>query len=407
MRNNIAKYYSGFVRIRLECEESERFFRLCVRNSIQLWNINCIASYYECEMTTKDFFRIQPLRRKTKAKIKILEKHGVPFFFRKNKKRKAFFIGIGLFVFLLYACSLFIWEIKVEGNIFYSDEAIIEVLNGYDIKEGTKKSVLESGKIAEDLREIFPEFVWVSVRIDGTTLRIDIKENENKKFDKNPDMGAWDLVAKKDGIVKEIVTRVGMPKISVGEPCKKGDIIVSGVVEILDHDLNIKDYVYKGADADVLIETKHAYYDEFQLEYKEKIYNQKEHTYPFIQIGNHMFCYNKKKEQNTEYIQNSMKLRLTDSFYLPIRVGKIIVRPYEYVKRTYSEKEAVTVSNNRLRIYMDHLVKEDIEIINKSISISIQSGKCITRGYFMVWENAIEKQKIDQNSMNLIKQNKN
>lgn len=407
MRNNFAKYYSGFVKIRLESEESERFFRLCVRNHIQLWNINCTASYYECEMTTKDFFRIQPLRRKTKAKIKILEKHGVPFFFRKNKKRKAFFIGIGLFAFLLYSCSLFIWEIQVDGNLFYSDETIIEVLNNHGIEEGTKKSVLESGKIAEELRKIFPEFVWVSVRIDGTTLRVDVKENENKKFDKNPDMGPWNLIAKKDGIVKEIITRVGMPQKSVGEPCKKGDVIVSGIVEILDNDFNIKDYVYKEADADILMETRYAYYDEFQLAYEEKTYNQTKYTYPFVQIGNHMFCYNKKKDRNAEYIQNSVQLRLTDSFYLPIRIGKTIVHPYQYVKKTYSEKEAVTISNNRLRTYMNRLVKDNIEIIHKNISISIKSGKCITKGYLIVWENATEKQKIDKNSMNLVKQNKN
>lgn len=399
MRNNISKYYNGFIKIRLECEESERFLKLCACNNLQLWNIKCLDTCYECELTIKDFLRIQPFRRKTKAKIKILEKYGLPFFFHKNKKRKAFFIGVVICCILLYICSLFIWEIRIEGNSFYSDGTIIDVLNSNNITEGIKKSVLESGKISEDLRKIFPELVWVSVKIKGTTLIIDIKENENSKLNEEMDMDTWDLVAKKDGVVRAIITRVGMPKVSVGDICKKGDVIVSGIVEILDNDFNVKNYEYRGADADVLIETSYSYYDEFQLEYDEKVYNQKDYTYPFIQIGNRMFGYTNQKNKNIELIQQSVQLHLTDSFYLPISIGKTIVRPYKYLKNTYSEDDARSISDNRLRNYMMELTKKNIEIKEKNMESYIESGKYITKGTITVFENATEKRKIAESNI--------
>ena len=60
---------------------------------------------YRDRLQIRDFFRLAPIHRKTKVKIHILEKHGLPFFFYRSKKRKAFFLGllllcIGLLLFL-------------------------------------------------------------------------------------------------------------------------------------------------------------------------------------------------------------------------------------------------------------------------------------------------------------------
>ncbi len=56
------------------------------------------------QMQAADFFRLRPLRNKTGVHIQIIQRRGMPFFFLRNKKRKAFFTGMilgGILIFFL------------------------------------------------------------------------------------------------------------------------------------------------------------------------------------------------------------------------------------------------------------------------------------------------------------------
>lgn len=407
MRNKIAKYKDGFVKVRLESSCPERFFRLCALNDLLLWNIIYKESSYEFELSAQDFFRLQPFRRKTNAKIKIMEKHGMPFFFKKNKKRKAFLIGIFSALLLLYVCSLYIWEIDIRGNQYYADETVIDTLKKYEISQGIRKSKLECGNIAEALREEFSELVWVSVKIKGTSLIVDVKENENRNVDQNELLDSWDLVAKKDGILQKIVTREGMPVLQEGDVCKKGDVIVTGAVEILDNDSMVKDYVYIGADADILLETTYSYYEEFSLSYQKKIYEEKQYTYPVIQLGMKGFYYLPEKERDAEMTWQMYQLRLSSSFYLPISVGKIVVHPYQYETNVYEKEDAIRIANEHLREYMAEMAENKKDIVKKDISTTLTSKTCVTKGTITVWEEAVEKVKISEKILKESEENEN
>ena len=114
--DSIKKYIRGYVRIRLESPAPDRFFSLCVHNRIPLRNLTQEASFYEMELSVRDFLRLGRFRRKTDARIHILSKNGLPFFLLHARKRKAFFLGIFLGFFLLFVCSLRIWDIQITGN---------------------------------------------------------------------------------------------------------------------------------------------------------------------------------------------------------------------------------------------------------------------------------------------------
>lgn len=54
------------------------------------------------QMQAADFFRLRPLRNKTGVHIQIIQRRGMPFFFLRNKKRKAFFTGMILGGILIF-----------------------------------------------------------------------------------------------------------------------------------------------------------------------------------------------------------------------------------------------------------------------------------------------------------------
>ena len=86
------KLIYGYVIILVRGENLERFLNLCKSRKVYMEKIR----YREdgqlmAQMQAADFFRLRPLRNKTGVHIQIIQKRGMPFFFLRNKKRKAFY----------------------------------------------------------------------------------------------------------------------------------------------------------------------------------------------------------------------------------------------------------------------------------------------------------------------------
>ena len=245
--DSIKKYIRGYVRIRLESPAPDRFFSLCVHNRIPLRNLTQEASFYEMELSARDFLRLGRFRRKTDARIHILSKNGLPFFLLHARKRKAFFLGIFLGFFLLFVCSLRIWDIQITGNRYYTTPVLLDTLSEWDIRCGMAKKNVDCQKLMQKIRQAFPGVVWVSAKLEGTCLIIDIRENGEIPQPKDAladTLTSWDLTAPWNGTIVSIITRMGMPQVKPGDVCKKGDILVSGSVAILDNDSQIQRYEY-------------------------------------------------------------------------------------------------------------------------------------------------------------------
>ena len=84
---------------------------------------------------------------------------------------------------MLYVCSLFIWDIQIHGNHFYSQETVLETLEAFQIRERNLEKKRRLQKIAAKIRTSFPQVVWVSAKIQGTCLMIEMKENEDSYTD--------------------------------------------------------------------------------------------------------------------------------------------------------------------------------------------------------------------------------
>ena len=77
---NPGKVFCGYVKISVSGDQLERFLNLCRARGISMEKIR----YHQPGMFTgillaEDFFRLQPVRRKTKVHIHIIWKKGIPF----------------------------------------------------------------------------------------------------------------------------------------------------------------------------------------------------------------------------------------------------------------------------------------------------------------------------------------
>lgn len=370
----------------------ERFLALCVHNRIFLWNLKNHQMYYEMELLLPDFFRLEPFCRKTSSRIRLLERHGFPFLLKRAWKRKALLAGAVICAAFLYTCSLFLWDIQVDGNLRHSREAVLRVLNQEGVRAGMLKSSLNCGEIAGTIREEFPDVVWVSAKLTGTCLNIELRENtEGNEVLADATETAWDLSAVRDGTVVSIVTRTGTPLVKAGQQVKKGDILVSGALEILDNDQAVQRYEYVGADADILLKTDYQYYDEFPLNEVLKQQEGTSRSYYFIRFFGLEFSRARGPKEKEETVRWEKPVYLTDSFCLPFSYGKITYRPYKYVTVQYSEEDARIAAREHLTRFLQNLVEEGAEVTDQKVEVQVKEENCISKGVVTVIRSAAEK----------------
>lgn len=98
------------------------------------------------------------------------------FFFIATEKENLFFISIFLCIFLIDCYSQFLWDIHFQGNKRWTDTTLTTFLKEEGIYPGMQKKNVDCQGIVKALRKEYNDIVWASASLDGSRLKIQIKE---------------------------------------------------------------------------------------------------------------------------------------------------------------------------------------------------------------------------------------
>lgn len=382
MYRRIYRFLAGYITISMEGFSPERFLNLCQMNQIELWGIRYTGKSYECCMYRRDFKKLFPYRRKSRIRIRIIKKTGLPFYVFRYRKRKLYFAGVACFFVILFWCSLYIWDIELEGNLKYSDDTLYEFLESEQLYTGILKSKVDCDDIEQKLRIEFREITWVSAELKGTRLIINIKENDKILDVEEKEETPCDLVAETAGVVDEIITQSGIPLVKKGDSVEKGQILVSGAVPIVNDSGETTHFQLVHAQADIKLLTDISYEDEFSMLKEEKYYTGRTKSGFGVSLAGHRFflpLYRAPFERE-DVVRTSVQLRLTDSFYLPVTVEKTKRREYVPYTRYMTKQEAKEDAAHKLDEYFEKIVQKGVQIIENNVRIEISGGKCLAQG---------------------------
>lgn len=284
----------------------------------------------------------------------------------------------------------------MEGNVHNSTQSILGYLEKIDVHHGASKKKLDCALIAEKLRGEFPNITWFSAKITGSHLLLEIKENDNIYKEKIPEKGAYDLIADKTGKIVSMVTRKGTSLKKTGELCKKGEILVSGRLDILNDSKEIEKYEYTDADADIYVEYPLEYYQQFSMTYQKPIYTGKQKKGYLLQVGDYYFDFKRKPPWETfDTTTNLKQLYLTENFKLPIFYGSSTDYEYQTGEFVYTEKEAREKVESHLSILLKSLEEKGVQISENHVKINIQKNVCTASGTLLAVEKAGKKAPTD------------
>lgn len=167
------------------------------------------------------------------------------------KRRYGILCGIIIFLVILALFSSILWSIEVEGNVNMTDEEVKAVLKECGVHEGMRLKSLDNDKVRIEAMSISKDIAWISVNLIGMRAKVVIAEAARTPH-KDESYGYSHIIAANDGIITEMTVERGQPMVKVGETVRKGELLVSGIIEERDGDVS-----YVKASARVLARTEH------------------------------------------------------------------------------------------------------------------------------------------------------
>lgn len=386
---NIVKYMQGYVKIKVSGYSPERFMNLCSNHNILLWEIENHKEYYTMNISIRGYFSMKPMLKKTKTRAVILERYGLPFFMQKIKKRKIFVIGLLGSLLFLILMSQFIWAVEFTGNTQLTDEVLLAFLEEHNVTYGTPKYKLDIGQLEKEIREAYPLITWTSMRLVGTRLYVQIKENTHLggEAEQTPLEGS-DLTAVKDGVIVDMITRRGVPQVKIGDEVHAGDILVSGSIPIYNEDATIRYYDVCEADADIYLKCSYAVYEKVNAPYSTKVYTGNTKSVYFFQgfDKEYKFMPGRVKYLKSDCVAEKKQVKLFDNLYLPFYFGKYTYREYMLEERKRSALEGKQILESRLRKILLTLEEKGVQILEKNVKIENSMDIYTLQGELVVIE---------------------
>lgn len=294
----------GYVRFKAWGDFPERLLNLCAARQIPVWGIVRRGGRIEGMVYARDYKKMRKIRARCGARLRILEKRGLPFLLRRYKKRAGLAVGFALFFLILRVMSTFVWTVDIVGNERVEDAQIQEALEKVGIWEGAAISSIDPANVRQRLLLELPELSWAAVNIEGTKATVDVKETRQvpEKIDEDV---PCNLKAARDGRVIGHQVTDGHIAVQIGDAVVAGDLLVSGIMEHADGSSTLKH-----AAGQVFAETEHT------ISYTAR--------------------YDQQETRRTGQVQTKKVLQLF-GLKIPLYLGSV---PEPYEKETHTDRLA-------------------------------------------------------------------
>ncbi len=227
----LVRLASGYVKFSAHGGFRERFVNLCDSNKIKVRSLCMSKEKLEGFVSAKDYKKLRAVSKRSGMKLSCVSKHGLPFFLFKNRYRVGLLIGAAFFAVFMCIMSLFIWSIDTVGSENLSREEILSAAEELGFKEGVFRSKVDVHALSDSLiTKLNGRLLWAAVNINGSRAVIEVRDYIQKPESKTYS-DPCNIVADFDGLLLSLEVYNGTKANTEGNGVKKGDLLISGIVE--------------------------------------------------------------------------------------------------------------------------------------------------------------------------------
>lgn len=226
MLRRLVRYLLGTLRVDVTGGDSERFLNRCLEEGILLWDLRRTPERLDATVMLADFFRLRPIARAARCRVRIREREGLPFLIRRLRRRPFLLAGAaGSLAVLIWAGShIWVVDVRINGPGYLDPRAVLAAAAEAGLRKGAWKARVDVDHVTQHLKSRVEELSWAVVRVDGTRAVIEVVE---KGAVKPPDQALCvHLVARKAGVVEQVIPFQGEPLVKKGDLVQPGDMLV-------------------------------------------------------------------------------------------------------------------------------------------------------------------------------------
>lgn len=323
----------------------------------------CRDGFFYGKIYRNNIKKLSKLAQECRIDLEYTDKEGLSFRIQRYRLRYGIAIGfilVGMFVFYL---SNIVVSIEVCGNTGVTTEQIMTALSDIGIYKGKFIADIDFRICEQKLRLSIPEIAWTGIRHTGCRIVVDVTEIDPPPEMVNDDIPC-NIVADKDAQITYVEVHSGRLMKKEGSGVKKGEIIISGIVD----------------DGGGHILKKHAMgkiigrYEEcisFSQPFSSdgQIYNDEEITkkyFDFFGFRIPLFFKNIDYE-HYDYTETSNEFMLFGKT-LPFGMIHSTYKPFEYKTLSYSTEEADILLQQKLSLYEKNFYdSKNISVVNREI----------------------------------------
>lgn len=334
------EYIRGYYTVSAEKESAERALGLMMQNDVPF--------YHVCADGEKISFRLDGASLKkylslTDGKMpddENIERTGLFFVASKYRMRLGFFIGAVLFAAILAAASLVVWDINIYGEKTVSEKEIEDVLRDYGVYIGSFIPRIDTQEAEINLAVAVSDISFASINLRGTVAEVIVHE----KVDRVSDSGSSpsNIIADFDGQIETVEVLGGMPVVSRGQIVRKGQLLVSGVI-----DSAALGYRLVKSRGNIYARTTLSFESVIPLKYEHKTYTGNEKTLKtlkFFSKNINLFTNNEIYFENYDTIENNKRICLFGKVELPVFFCGKTFHEYSLSEATRTEAEAIKLA---------------------------------------------------------------
>lgn len=391
MKSSFIRHLRGYVLIELRGRQLEELINRMTVMGMSVWDIHYSAERQaRMFVTIPDFFRLRPLLKETGSRVRIKERHGLPFWLDKLEQRKFFLLGLFGFFIGIYLLSSVVWQVRVEGNESIQTERILQAAEQEGIyKLQWKFRLKEPEALSRSLLSRLPGTSWVGVEVRGTHVIIKVVEATIPETP--PILSPRHLVASKNAMVTDIFAEKGKPVVKPNAYVRKGDILISGIIGDETHrqtvvaDGKVKGLVWYKPTVEV------------PLVWQYKVYTGETKIRSFLVIGSRgiqISGYGKTAFEQQETLPER-KMLAWRNYTLPIGWLREKIMEVNLEERQVDPKEAAAIGLEQARGQILAAAGEESRILSEKIlHQKTENGKVYMEILFEVEESIAEEQPI-------------
>lgn len=230
MMSRLLRWFPGWVRVEAEGGYPERLLNEMAAAGIPVWHLRRREEWIRFSCPAADYRRLRPAARRACLRMRVRQKHGLPFWRHRYRHRKGLLVGLVLYGVVLALLAPRIWVIQVSGNVETPTEEILAVAAQRGVRLGARMDAVEIKELQLQGTGDLDRVAHITVNPSYCVARIEVTEREPTPQVIDLSQPS-DLVAICDGVILEIEARSGMPLVKVGEGVTAGTTLITGRVQ--------------------------------------------------------------------------------------------------------------------------------------------------------------------------------